>query len=95
MDRSLLTAMLASREELTAEGLTYTVGEGAHVALLLRSASGSHVPVHRVSALSLAEDFLTVTAEGADLCLPYGAVLGLKVEGAKGKAVPMRTGFRP
>ena len=92
MDRKLLTAILASRAELTRAGGTFST-ESAHVSLLLRAGSGGHVPVQRVSQIELSEDFATITADNADLCLPYAVIVGLKVEDPKGKSPAKRTGF--
>jgi hypothetical protein len=92
MDRKLLTAMLASRTEITADGATFAV-EGAHVSLLLRTGSGGHVPLQKVSQIELGDDFATITADSADICLPYESLVGLKVEDPKGKSPAKRTGF--
>ncbi len=93
MDRELLTIMLASREELSAEGTTFSVNDGATCELLIASRAGGPAPLPKISSLSLEEAFVVAVGEEGTYCLPYELVCGIKLRNSKAEAKAGRTGF--
>ncbi|MEZ4472127.1 MAG: hypothetical protein R3F60_15300 [bacterium] len=91
MDQPLLAAMLATRPEMKGEGDFWSVAEdGNTFALLLASAAGP-VPLGKLRHMTLGEGFVTAESAEATWCLPYSALLGLRLESS---AHTGRPGFR-
>lgn len=94
MDRDLLLAMLESRPDLDREDATFRPSEGVTFDLLLRSESGSPVPLTKVTEILLGDRFLTVTAADSSWVLGYAAITGVKTT-RRGETSARRTGFQP
>ncbi|MCB9545163.1 MAG: hypothetical protein H6706_04635 [Myxococcales bacterium] len=91
MTQTLLAAMLAARPEVKGEGDAWGVAEeGSAFALLLVGANGP-VPLTKLRHITLGDAFVTAESAEATWCLPYSAILGLRVESS---AQAGRPGFR-
>lgn len=94
MDRDLLLAMFESRTDIAQEGQTFKPSEGVTFDLLLRSESGSPVPLSKVLQVIMGERFLTASTAESDWVLTFAAVTGLKTT-RRGETAARRTGFQP
>ncbi|MFN3198039.1 MAG: hypothetical protein ACE366_06445 [Bradymonadia bacterium] len=80
MNRESLAQMLGGQSELTQDGDTYTAPAEAQLAILLASQSGGPATIGRVSTVHLGEGWLELTTTDERYCLPYEAVLGLRLK---------------
>jgi len=92
MTRELLVKILTSQGRLENKGTRFAVAEGTTLEMLLTTGAGTPVPIPKVEAADLADDFLILVAGEDTYCLPYANVLGLKLTDRGGKSTP-RAGF--